>query len=83
MANRAHQQVAHSTMFKALHNNELPPLRVVMAIVEGCGGHDDDQASFATAWRRIASRLGASEGAGTPALRGVGDHEQPGSGPTG
>lgn len=52
MAERTRWQVAHSTMCVALKSESLPPLKVVMAIVTGCGGTDEDQQAFATAWRR-------------------------------
>jgi hypothetical protein len=55
MAARARWEVAHSTMCVALRSSELPPLKVVVAIVAGCGGGADDQQLFATAWRRISS----------------------------
>jgi hypothetical protein len=55
MAERARWEVAHSTMCVALRSSELPSLKVVVAIVAGCGGEDDDQQLFATAWRRISS----------------------------
>jgi hypothetical protein len=52
MAARTRWKVAHSTMCVALKSDSLPPLKVVMAIVAGCGGTDEDQQAFATAWRR-------------------------------
>ncbi len=55
MAARARWKVAHSTMCVTLKSDTLPPLKVVVAIVAGCGGTDDDQQAFATAWRRINS----------------------------
>lgn len=62
MAARAQQAVAHSTMFVSLNSSELPALKVVIAIIAGCGGSLDDQQKFATAWRRINSgNLGPPE----------------------
>lgn len=62
MAARAQQFVAHSTMCVALNSSDLPALKVVTAIVVGCGGGIDDQEKFVTAWRRINSgKLGSSE----------------------
>jgi hypothetical protein len=55
IAAQARQKVAHSTIFVALNGDELPSLKVVLAIIEGCGGSVDDQRAFATAWRRIKS----------------------------
>lgn len=38
----------------ALKSDELPGrLRVVDAIIEGCGGGAEDRQRFATAWRRL------------------------------
>ncbi len=61
MAARARQRVAHSTMCVALKNDELPGLKVVLAIVAGCGGGQPDQEKFATAWRRINSGMTTPE----------------------
>jgi hypothetical protein len=58
MAARTRWEVAHSTMCVALRSDTLPALKVVMAIVAGCGGGDDDQQAFATAWRRISTGTG-------------------------
>jgi len=55
MAAGARQRVAHSTMYVALTGTSLPKLRVVLAIITGCGGGQDDQRAFASAWRRIRS----------------------------
>jgi hypothetical protein len=54
--------VAHSTMCVALKSDTLPGLKVVIAIVAGCGGGDDDQQVFATAWRRISSGTAGARG---------------------
>jgi rubredoxin len=53
MASQARQAVAFSTMCTALKSDELPPLKVVVAIVAGCNGSTEDQQRFATAWRLI------------------------------
>jgi hypothetical protein len=66
MAARARQRVAHSTMCVALKNDELPGLKVVLAIVAGCGGGQPDQEKFATAWRRINGGLTTPEPAPGP-----------------
>jgi hypothetical protein len=55
MAAAARYAVAHSTMCVALSREELPALKVVLAIVIGCGGSATDQERFATAWRQIQS----------------------------
>lgn len=66
MAARARQRVAHSTMCVALKNHELPGLKVVLAIVAGCGGGQPDQEKFATAWRRINSGMTAPQPSPAP-----------------
>jgi hypothetical protein len=55
MASRAAGRAAPSTMCTALGSRylSLPPLKVVLAVVIGCGGNEDDQRDFTTAWRRI------------------------------
>jgi hypothetical protein len=55
MAARAGQRVVHSTMYGAMHGSALPKLDVVKAIINGCGGGEEDLRAFATAWRRIDS----------------------------
>ena len=61
MAARAGQKVAHTTMHTALKSSDrLPKFDVLMAIVVGCGGDENDQRAFATSWRRIrVSRSGS------------------------
>lgn len=66
MAARARQRVAHSTMCVALKNDDLPGLKVVLAIVAGCGGGQADQEKFATAWRRINAGVTAPEPSPAP-----------------
>jgi hypothetical protein len=60
MAARAGQTVVHSTMYAAMNGTTLPKLDVVKAIINGCGGTDDDLKAFATAWRRIDSATSRS-----------------------
>jgi len=55
---------AASTMCKALGGSTLPSLRVVRAIVTGCGGTPEQLQAFATAWRRI--RLAPGQAGGQP-----------------
>jgi hypothetical protein len=73
MAAQARQAVAHSTMYAVLNSdNELPKLKVVIAIIAGCGGGDEEQRAWATAWRRIAlGKLDASAAVEAPTLRVV------------
>ena len=53
MASRARQEASTSSMCTALKRDDLPPMRVVMAIIIGCGGSKEDQELYATAWRRL------------------------------
>lgn len=53
MADRAGQAVVFSTMYNAMNGEALPKLHVVKAIINGCGGGQDDLNSFIGAWRRI------------------------------
>jgi hypothetical protein len=51
---RADQRAAVSTMCTVLRSNTLPDrLDVIDAIVEGCGGTEEDRRRFATAWREL------------------------------
>jgi len=54
MAAIARPKVAHTTMWSALNGSGLPKFQVVMAIVQGCGGSQEDLRAFATAYRRIS-----------------------------
>jgi hypothetical protein len=70
IAEQARQKVAHSTIFVALNSDELPSLKVVLAIVVGCGGGEEDQRAFATAWRCLKSgKPAAGPASGSSALR--------------
>jgi hypothetical protein len=74
MAARSGQRTGVSTMWKALRAKELPArLEVIEAIVEGCGGSEEDRQRFATAWRRLTMVTGAGHVSppGTPRLRAV------------
>jgi hypothetical protein len=54
MWRRADQRAAVSTMCTVLRGNTLPDrLDVIDAIVEGCGGTEEDRRRFATAWREL------------------------------
>lgn len=55
MALRSGRRAGASTMCTVLGSDELPArLDVIDAIIEGCGGSDEDRARFATAWRVLA-----------------------------
>lgn len=66
MAARSSQLASHSTIYKAMHGQDLPKLEVVEAIIIGCGSQDDMQA-FAAAWHRI----NATGQAGQPGNSGL------------
>jgi hypothetical protein len=70
MAAQARQSVSSSTMCAALNRDVLPTQKIVGAIIAGCGGREDDQRAFVTAWRRIKSgRLDAAPTDELAALR--------------
>lgn len=70
MAAQARQKVSYSRMCVALKGEDLPGLQIVVAIVAGCGGGENDQRAFATAWRRISSgKVDAWSAAEAPRLR--------------
>jgi hypothetical protein len=55
MALRSGRRAGASTMCTVLGGSELPArLEVIDAIIEGCGGTDEDRQKFATAWRKLA-----------------------------
>jgi hypothetical protein len=53
MAERSGQLASASALHRALTRNARPPLNVVLAVITGCGGSEDDKRRFASAWRRI------------------------------
>jgi hypothetical protein len=53
IARRAGTRVGASTIWTALHATTLPRHEIVIAIVAGCGGSEEDQRRFSTAWRAI------------------------------
>jgi hypothetical protein len=53
MASHSGRPIAASTLCTALNKNDLPPMSVVLAIVAGCGGGEEEQQRYATAWRQI------------------------------
>jgi hypothetical protein len=55
MALRSGRRAGASTMCTLLGSSDLPDrLEIIDAIIEGCGGTDEDRQKFATAWRRLA-----------------------------
>lgn len=72
MALRSGRRVGASTMCTLLRGTELPDrLEVIDAIVEGCGGTDEDRQRFATAWRKLAVPGILPVPASEPRLRAV------------
>jgi len=69
MAADSRQRAAASTLCTALSGDALPTLDVVLAVVIGCGGSEEDQRRFATAWRRI--RLGQASSGSAMARSGL------------
>jgi hypothetical protein len=59
MASRAGGTTAASTIWLALRSEDVPRLELVLAIIAGCGGGEDDQRRFATAWRTLRLAAGA------------------------
>jgi len=53
MAAQSQQAVSYSTLRSALIGRAMPSMEVVLAIVAGCGGGEDVQRRFATAWRQL------------------------------
>jgi hypothetical protein len=54
MAAGSSARVAHSTLYAALHRDDVPALSVLVAVVTGCGGDSADVDRFVSAWRRLA-----------------------------
>jgi hypothetical protein len=53
IARRAGTGIGASTICAALNAKTLPRPETVIAIIAGCGGSEDDQRRFITAWRAI------------------------------
>ena len=53
IARRAGTGTGASTICAALNAKTLPRLETVTAIIAGCGGSEEDQRRFITAWRAI------------------------------
>jgi hypothetical protein len=53
IARRAGIGTGASTICAALNAKTLPRLETVIAIITGCGGSEEDQRRFTTAWRAI------------------------------
>jgi hypothetical protein len=66
LARRSGGEVAASTFCMMLRGETLPRLGLVLALVDACGGSDEDRQRFATAWRRIRLGRDAGETADAP-----------------
>jgi len=74
MARLCRRKIGASTLCTALGSDKMPRLPVVLAVITGCGGSEEDQKQFATAWRelRFAQESGAQQALPPPrALRPV------------
>jgi hypothetical protein len=71
MARLCGGKIGASTLNTALRSDELPALPVVLAVITACGGSEEDQRGFATAWRelRLAQEDGDQQAA--PPLRAL------------
>ncbi len=59
-------------MCTLLGGSDLPDrLEVIDAIVEGCGGTDEDRQKFATAWRKLAMPGPVAARLPAPRLRAI------------
>ena len=59
MAADSGQRASSAALCAALKGNTLPRLDVVLGVVIGCHGPEEDERRFAAAWRRL--RLGDAE----------------------
>lgn len=55
------RQISIATISTTLRSTDLPPLRTLLAIVEGCGGTSEHQQRFATAWRKLRTPAGRNK----------------------
>jgi hypothetical protein len=67
MAHACRQRASAATLQRVLHEDAMPKLEHVIAVIEGCGGSTADQERFMLAWRKIA--LGAHPDAEVIQLR--------------
>jgi hypothetical protein len=73
MAAQAGQAASYTTLRNALLSDELPAQRVFRAIIAGCGGDEEEQSRYVTAWRQFKVGAVNAEPAavGPPVLRAV------------
>jgi hypothetical protein len=60
MARQCDQMISAATLYRAMNKKALPSFDAVQAFIIGCGGSEEDQQRYATAWRRIRSGRVAS-----------------------
>lgn len=61
MSERSDPHLGASTLCTALSRDVLPTLAVVQAVITACGGNEDDQRRFTTAWRRLRLSQGETD----------------------
>jgi DNA-binding SARP family transcriptional activator len=66
MKRLAEPKASAAAMCTALGNSKLPSLRIVLAIVTGCGGTPQHQQAFTSAWRQIRMKQTLSSQPETP-----------------
>lgn len=66
MARRCGHRFAASTICTALRGRSIPSLEMVLAIVAACGGPEQHQREFASAWRRLVLPNQRRASAGVP-----------------
>jgi hypothetical protein len=69
MAEQCGQLVSASTLQRALAGTALPPQKVVRAIVAGCGGTEEHQQRFVSAWRQVRGLAPGDSRSGLRAVR--------------
>ena len=81
MERKCDRRFAASTICTALNGDELPSFDMVHAIVVACGGSEEHQISFGSAWRRIQLQPDADQLSAQPqrsrALRAVNGTARP------
>lgn len=78
MERRCDRRYAASTLCTALRARTMPTLEMVLTVVTVCGGGEEHQQEFATAWRRLAigDPEAAADGDPAPAAASAGGLQQ-------
>jgi hypothetical protein len=72
MEHQCGRRFAASTICTALNGSRLPSLDMVLAVIVACGGRDEHQNAFASAWRRLMlPQDDADPAAGQPGERAL------------